>query len=176
MAGPDLTNVPCLYWLWHCVIIFWSRQEECMEYMAELWWCHHSLLRLSCHTRYSAIEDWMEVLERFVVLLYDAGISQSGTQTAVHPERLSYRWTSPHTSSTNTAHKEGYLPSWSLLGTEPSQLPSPPSPHRLLTSAMVICSDHCCLLEMPRMILTHPWWKVFSFLACFLRRIQHSAP
>ena len=24
-----------------------------------------------CHSRYNAIEDWMEVLERFVVLLYD---------------------------------------------------------------------------------------------------------
>ena len=54
-----------------------------------------------------------------------AGISQSGTHTAVHPERLSYRWTSPHTSSTNTAHKEGCLPSWGQMMVAAPELPSP---------------------------------------------------
>ena len=70
-------------------------------------------------------------------LLYDRTSSQeSGTQTAVHPERSSYRWTPPppptttHTSSINTAHKEGCLPSWSLLGTGDGCSPGPelPSP------------------------------------------------
>ena len=36
------------------------------------------------------------------------------------------------------------------------------SPHLLLTSAMVMRSDHCCLLEMPKMVLMHLWWNVFS--------------
>ena len=38
------------------------------------------------------------------------------------------------------------------------------SPHLLLTCAIVMCWDHCCLFDIPRIILTHLWWKVFSFL------------
>ena len=50
------------------------------------------------------------------------------------------------------------------------------SPHLLLNSAMVMRSDHCCLLEMPKMILMHLWWNVFSRFSCRLSGIQHSAP
>ena len=49
------------------------------------------------------------------------------------------------------------------------------SPHLLLTSAMVMRSEHCCLLEMPMMVLTHLWWNVFSRFSCRLSGVQHSA-
>ena len=76
-------------------------------------------LRLSCHTRYSAIEDWMEVLERFVVLLYDRtssqeSVNQARTQLFTQKGRA-IAMDFPHTSSTNTAHKEDCL---QMLGTD----------------------------------------------------------
>ena len=50
------------------------------------------------------------------------------------------------------------------------------SPHLLLTSAKVMRSDHCCLLEMPKMVLIHLWWTVFSCFSCRLSGVQHFAP
>ena len=90
------------------------------------WWCHHSLLRLSCLTRYMQCHRRLDGSSGAIcgIAVWLPGISQSGTQTAVHPEKLSYRWTS---SSTNTAHKEGCLPSWSLLGTDDGYSPWAPN-------------------------------------------------
>ena len=49
------------------------------------------------------------------------------------------------------------------------------SPHLLLTSAMVMLSDHCCLLVIPKIVLMHLRWNVFSRFSCRLHGIQHSA-
>ena len=49
---------------------------------------------------------------------------------------------------------------------------SPPSPHFCHGDV----SDHCCLLEKPRMILIHLWWNEFNFLLCLFREVQHSTP
>ena len=68
LGSDRCTALPMLHAFTGCHR-FWSGQEECMEYF-------DGLLRLSCHTRCNAIEDWMEVLERFVVLLYDRTSSQ----------------------------------------------------------------------------------------------------
>jgi hypothetical protein len=46
-------------------------------------------------------------------------------QAALHPERSSNRWTFTNTSGTNTAYKEGCLPSWLSLGTIDGCSPSP---------------------------------------------------
>ena len=43
------------------------------------------------------------------------------------------------------------------------------SPQRRLTSCDVMRCAHCCLLEMPKMVLKHLWWNESSFLLCFLR-------
>ena len=50
------------------------------------------------------------------------------------------------------------------------------SPHCSLIILKKMCSSHCCVQVIPKMVRIQRWWKVFSHFWCFFKGIQHSPP
>ena len=60
-------NVSCIYSMQYCLSMLWQRQEDSLEYMESLSWSYQEFPLLQTET----IDLAMEMLEQFLVLLYD---------------------------------------------------------------------------------------------------------